>query len=319
MKKKQTLLKRILVIFVLTMVLTTGFEAVAGTSLFVYEANAADTNYYMVDSVEEYASTLREALLNREEEINIILTNGTITADQAKELYFQIAGHNGNPKEGDYIEHNTSGKYIGGEWVKINNVNYYCVEYEFDFFTTAAQEREVDEAVSALWSELDLDGCSDYEKIMRVCDYLTPIIEYDQDQKMISHSAYAAIVKHSAVCQGYALLFYRLMLELGIDCRYVRGEVSTDEGMESHAWNIVKVGDVYYNVDLTWDSGFAKRGRYRCMLRNEEEFTNHNRDEAYLTEDFCRIILCLKIPIRSNRKSLFARKTELETHTSTFT
>ena len=39
----------------------------------------------------------------------------------------------------------------------------------------------------------------------------------------LKHSAYAAMIHGKAVCQGFAVLFYRLALELGVDCRYISG------------------------------------------------------------------------------------------------
>ena len=38
------------------------------------------------------------------------------------------------------------------------------------------------------------------------------------------------------------------MQNLGIPCYYCRGVAG-----EPHAWNIIKLYDGYYNVDVTWD------------------------------------------------------------------
>ena len=40
----------------------------------------------------------------------------------------------------------------------------------------------------------------------------------------------------------------RLYDELGIPCYYCTGYSGED-----HAWNIIRIGDTYYNVDVTWD------------------------------------------------------------------
>ena len=87
----------------------------------------------------------------------------------------------------------------------------------------------------------------------------------------------------TAVCQGYSLLFYRLALELGVDARFIGGY--TDDG-EPHAWNIVKLGDEYYNLDSTWDAGYDE-SEYKYYLRGSDFFDEeHLRDPEYVTDQF---------------------------------
>ena len=45
----------------------------------------------------------------------------------------------------------------------------------------------------------------------------------------------------------------RLLTEMGVGCRIITGEGMNGEKAEFHAWNIVKLGGVYYNIDVTWD------------------------------------------------------------------
>lgn len=44
------------------------------------------------------------------------------------------------------------------------------------------------------------------------------------------------MINKTAVCQGYASLFYRLALDAGVDTRVISGEAGGP-----HAWNIVKL------------------------------------------------------------------------------
>ena len=37
------------------------------------------------------------------------------------------------------------------------------------------------------------------------------------------YTAYAALLDQKAACQGYAVLFYRMALELGVDSRLISG------------------------------------------------------------------------------------------------
>lgn len=85
------------------------------------------------------------------------------------------------------------------------------------------------------------------EKERYVHDALMQLVEYDLDAPM-NQSAYSALVGGRSVCAGYARAFQYLMQLLDIPCYYCTGFAGED-----HAWNIVKIDDVYHNVDVTWD------------------------------------------------------------------
>ncbi len=77
-----------------------------------------------------------------------------------------------------------------------------------------------------------------------ICDYAT------YNSNSISHqSAYSAIVEGNSVCAGYSRAFQIACRQLGITCYYVTGVANGEE----HAWNIVRIGGNYYNVDITGD------------------------------------------------------------------
>ncbi len=138
------------------------------------------------------------------------------------------------------------------------------------YYSTPEQEAAVDAELPRVLASLDLDGKSDYQRICTVYDYLCQNITYDyehweDDDYYPQFTAYAALIEHKAVCQGYATLFYRMMLSLGIDCRIVVSD--------GHAWNIVRLGGMYYNADATWDAeNQAESGRYDLFLRSKAYF-----------------------------------------------
>ena len=86
------------------------------------------------------------------------------------------------------------------------------------------------------------------------------------------------MINKTAVCQGYASLFYRLALDTGVDTRVISGEAGGP-----HAWNIVKLNGKYYNLDSTWDAG---RSAYAYFLKNTNDFDDHVRDNDYQSNDF---------------------------------
>ncbi len=184
----------------------------------------------------------------------------------------ELQEHTGDPEGGDYLRQHW---WAFGPWVDISAESengYYTVNVGNggnEFIDNAEQAAEIDAAVEAILTELNLNGKSDYEKIYAVYKYMVDNIEYDYDGVYdpgysLTRSAYGAAVLKKCVCSGYAALFYRLMLELGIDARIVDG----DSVAGLHAWNIVKLEDEYYYVDATWDAG----GWFPTYFLRGEEF-----------------------------------------------
>lgn len=105
---------------------------------------------------------------------------------------------------------------------------------------------------------------SDGEKERHVHDALMQSVEYAVSAPM-NQSAYSALARGQSVCAGYARAFQYLMQQLGIPCYYCTGFAGED-----HAWNIVKIGADYHNVDVTWDD--TDPATYDYFNRTDREF-----------------------------------------------
>lgn len=111
---------------------------------------------------------------------------------------------------------------------------------------------------------------SDLEKEQYVHDRLIQDVEYVLNASM-NQSAYSALVQGRSVCAGYARAFQYLMQQLGIPCYYCTGFAGED-----HAWNMIKLGDDYHNVDVTWDD--TDTPTYDYFNKTDREFgTTHVR------------------------------------------
>lgn len=107
---------------------------------------------------------------------------------------------------------------------------------------------------------IPLKGKSDYEKIEFIFDYLVDNTTYDTSsyelyktgktdkQFDLSCTIYGTLTGRKALCEGYSKSAQFLLMSAGIDTMYVTGK-SKGEG---HAWNIVKLEDAYYGLDVTW-------------------------------------------------------------------
>lgn len=113
---------------------------------------------------------------------------------------------------------------------------------------------------------------NDYEKEKFVHNALIDKIAYAKNAPM-SQSAYSGLVGGKTVCAGYARAFQYLLQQLEIPCYYCTGYAG-----ESHAWNIVKLGDDYYNADVTWDD--TEAGNYDYFNKTDADYAStHMRQE----------------------------------------
>ena len=154
------------------------------------------------------------------------------------------------------------------------------------------------------------------EKERYVHDALLNRVIYD-GEAVYNQNAYSALVLGSSVCAGYARAFQYLMTQLEIPCYYCVGTAvsledpvagasdrktdeetapeSTRPGVsrpgteepvlieEDHAWNIICLDGLYYNVDPTWNDTLLSDHEliyYGYYNRSDEEFlTDHTRSE----------------------------------------
>ncbi len=89
------------------------------------------------------------------------------------------------------------------------------------------------------------EGFSDAEKVLFIHDYLAANYEYDYDYAI--YDAYNFLQEGKGVCQAYTLTFSALMDRLGIPVSYV------ESALLNHVWNVVKLGESWYHIDVTWD------------------------------------------------------------------
>lgn len=115
---------------------------------------------------------------------------------------------------------------------------------------------------------LQMEGMNDYQKVKYTHDYLIENCTYNINMD----GPYNCIVNKQSNCNGYALAFCLIMQTCDIDCYYITG---TD-----HAWNSVKLGAFWYNIDVTWDDAGSKGISYDYFLCGRHEWKKHRTTEA---------------------------------------
>lgn len=252
----------------------------------------------LCNTQEEASQALREAMKDRAPSAGICLVTD-IAASDTEELIGDIfdgaVAHTGDPEEGDYIKFQYESCQASARPVRSDGKAAVLFTYSLTYYDTAEQEEALDEKVDGIIESLQLDGMTDEEKVRAIYGYICDNTEYDydnlqDDEYSLKHTAYAALVDGKAVCQGYSTALYRLLLEAGVDNRIVFGTdaAAGDDGKgekgRDHTWNIVKIGDVFYNCDVTKDDELGKDHYYLRAAGSFDE--DHIRDAEYLDEAF---------------------------------
>jgi len=98
-----------------------------------------------------------------------------------------------------------------------------------------------------------------------------------------SYCAYGALVLGKGVCEAYSEAMKLIMDKLGIECTIVTGE-SQDQ---NHAWNIIKIDNEFYQLDVTWNDPVIDDGsntiRYDYFNITDSEMA---RDHSWETDSY---------------------------------
>lgn len=163
----------------------------------------------------------------------------TVRCEQLMLFYLQS-------REGDYNYSARTADMTFSYKYGIKEINIMLMETE-----AAARE------IIALTDE----SMSDYEKLKIFHDYLVLNVESDEEDPY-SDSVYGALVQKKALCEGYAKAFSYLCNIAGIENIIVTGYTDV-----YHMWNMVRLGDSWYHVDVGWDKPVeALSARYPDMV-----------------------------------------------------
>lgn len=192
--------------------------------------------YYMLNSAQQ--SLYRQIYANAMEVKASFAPAKTITVDLVKDTFEAVV--NDHP-ELFYLQTGYSVKYTQTGRVVEIALSYYT------FTNDLSQAKDLFDSSAESIVQMAKNTASVYDKERFVHNALISLAEYDDSAKW-GQSAYGVLVDRASVCAGYARAFQYIMQRLGVPCYYCTGFSG-----ESHAWNIIQIGDGFLNVDVTWD------------------------------------------------------------------
>jgi len=220
----------------------------------------------------------------------------SLNLDTLYDMYRERAGM--KPNEGDYLKYAMGDKEDsysvgGGLYTRLDSDTrfyfagsyntYYAqaVDGEFGMITTAEQEAFVDSKIKQLLSSggalysVNNDSATDEQKISAAYNYVVQNVRSTPDSygrtKPYYHTVCCALKDGHGTCEAYALLFERLMRELGVPCRVMMGVDSA-----AHGYNIVRNGQYWYFIDTS-------TGRY---LTDEPSFARAEEQKQFSDQRF---------------------------------
>lgn len=155
-----------------------------------------------------------------------------------------------------------------------------------------------------------------YDKVRSIHNSMARHVIYYGVDEDDSHNVVGAILKRKAVCESIAKAFKLICDANFIPCIVIFGRSASTDGVaygtvsensteNNHAWNMVKIGESWYNIDVTFDIGAAgfedkTQVRYDYFCRSDRVFSvNHvpsgnclpqaNKDHSYYKATGCYV------------------------------
>ncbi len=158
------------------------------------------------------------------------------------------------------------------------------VTFKVKYLTNRTQEAALQKKVDQILKTIIKPSMkTDFEKVKSINDYIVSNTTYGTKTKASPHSAYALLMEGQAVCQGYALIAYKMLEQAGFDVKYVVGNVN---GNVAHAWNLVKVDGKWYHLDTTWNDPLPNRfgaSSYDYFLVTDAQL---KKDHEWIASDY---------------------------------
>lgn len=261
-----------------------------------FQGTAARRKAASYVSPEEAARQLRDAMVRRESSVTLYIATdrfwyqeddqGSLGGNWFDDEFFPMV-YSQELAEGLY-----DGDYLKWSWGQyqwemetVSQGRYIFTVTGISYYTTYAEEQALDKKLRAVVDALGVTAMSDYEAYKTLYDYVTKNVTFDyegmsgylENRDYYSYTAYKALMEGTAVCQGYATLYYAMCRYAKLPCRIITSQ--------DHAWNIVYLKHIWYNLDSTWDAGQD----WEYFLQGSENFTknvSHISENEYLTDAF---------------------------------
>lgn len=168
----------------------------------------------------------------------------------------------------------------------------FCLVYTMNAQERKAASRQLEAEVQELLDGIP-EGADEFEKELYLHDRLMAICTYDDEAAANDNpaalypdafTAYGALVKGRAVCEGYSRSMQLLLNRAGIRATLVSGY---DDKQVAHMWNLVTIDGRNYHLDPTWNDADDLLRHTFFNVTTEEIERTHTLDGENIGVDTC--------------------------------
>lgn len=237
-------------------------------TLFLFNYSYANS----VESSEDLKSLIKSSIINYETELNIEYSSSRKNLKNTIKSAIESV-----QSENEYVYFVLKSYSYNYSYIKKNPITFITIK--FSYYETKSESDYVDTKSKEILRTIIKDNMDDFEKEKVIHDWIVNNVTYDTSKKI--HSAYSALNSpNKTVCQGYALLTYRMMNNAGIQTIMVPGKGS---GV-SHLWNMVNINNNWYHLDVTWDDPINNQNKlyynYFNLTNKEIKKKKHSYNES---------------------------------------
>ena len=175
--------------------------------------------------------------------------------------------------------------YVDFNRIKIMQSALFCI-FVITYYCDTDTQRMIDKKIKTVTDLLlkQIAGQSMQSAALMLHDWLVSKCSYGDCNAFpnASHSIIGALLYSKCVCEGYAKAYKYLADLIKIRCLVVTGKGIHPDGTKGgHAWNIIKMNNSFYHVDVTFDLLFANQycSRAYFLLSTKEILHDHSMDE----------------------------------------
>lgn len=126
---------------------------------------------------------------------------------------------------------------------------------------------------------------NDYERVKLFHDYIINRTVYTASGYISIAETDGPVLYGKALCEGYSRAFEYLCQSVGIECVCISGTARSSLGSGGHMWNMVKLDDKWYHVDVTWDDPITTSGEqvleYDYFLLSDSQIKKDHTVKTY--------------------------------------
>ena len=189
----------------------------------------------------------------------------------------------------DIVNYDLPGVHFSGTSYD-EKTHQVTIKYEPDveqdkknFFKLA---NEFVELIENIINENIEEGDCDILKVLLLYNYISSNSDYDDDAAgniYADRTPYRMLVERTGVCESFAKAFNYLLMQVGIDCKYITG-LTTDN--VPHAWSVISINDRYYHFDPTYENGWTGGDGFRCFGQTVEQRVEDGMTLPYVLGDY---------------------------------